>query len=115
MGLMEMFTPEEKVTLTYSEFYQLVKEATKAEMLFNGVKCKVSRDVMYAMATGEEPEESLEGKQMIIIGSIEKEKKEEEPKSTVQRAELIKNDESTKGDCYGGKIADTNGTNDTEG
>lgn len=115
MGLMDAFTSEERVTLTYSQFYSLVREATKAELLFNCVKCKVSRDVMYAMATGKEPEESLEGKQMIIIGSIEKEKKEEAPKSTVQSAELIKNDESTKGDCYGGKIADTNSTNDTEG
>lgn len=90
MGLMEMFTPEEKVTLTYSEFYQLVKEATKAEMLFNGVKCKVSRDAMYAMVEGKESDELLEGKPMLIIGSV--------TDGSNLSSRPIKNDEPEKGD-----------------
>ena len=93
MGLVEMFTPEEKVTLTYSEFYQLVKEATKAEMLFNGVKCKVSRDAMYAMVEGKEPEELLEGKPMLIIGSV--------ADGSNLSSRQIKNDEPEKGDSNG--------------
>lgn len=93
MGLAEMFTPEEKVTLTYSEFYQLVVEAAKGEMLFNGVKCKVSRDAMYAMVVGKESEELLEGKPMLIIGSVA----DGSNLSTRQ----IKNDEPEKGDSNG--------------
>ena len=93
MGLMEMFTPEEKVTLTYSQFYKLVKEATKAEMLLNGVKCKVSRDAMYAMVEGKESEELLEGKPMLIIGSV--------ADGSNLSARQIKNEEPEKGDSNG--------------
>ena len=93
MGLVEMFTPEEKVTLTYSEFYQLVKEATKAEMLLNGVKCKVSRDAMYAMVEGKESAELLEGKPMFIIGSV--------TDGSNLSSRQIKNDEPEKGDTNG--------------
>lgn len=93
MGLMDAFTSEERVTLTYSEFYQLVKEATKAEMLLNGVKCKVSRDVMYAMVEGKVSEELLEGKQMLIIGSV--------AEGSNLSSRQIKNDEPEKGDSNG--------------
>lgn len=93
MGLVEMFTPEEKVTLTYSEFYKLIKEATKAEMLFNGVKCKVSRDAMYAMVEGKVSEELLEGKPMLIIGSV--------ADGSYLSSRQIKNDEPEKGDSNG--------------
>lgn len=93
MGLMDAFTSEERVTLTYSQFYQLVKEATKAEMLFNGVKCKVSRDAMYAMVEGKESEELLEGKPMLIIGSV--------TDGSNLSSRPIKNDEPEKGDSNG--------------
>lgn len=93
MGLMDAFSSEERVTLTYSQFYQLVKEATKAEMLFNGVKCKVSRDAMYAMVEGEESEELLEGKPMLIIGSA--------ADGSNLSSRQIKNDEPEKGDSNG--------------
>lgn len=93
MGLMDAFTSEERVTLTYSQFYQLVKEATKAEMLFNGVKCKVSRDAMYAMVEGKESEELLEGKPMLIIGSV--------ADGSNLSSRQIKNDEPEKGDTNG--------------
>jgi len=90
MGLMDVFTEEERVTLTYSQFYKLVKEATKAEMLFNGVKCKVSRDAMYAMVEGKVSEELLEGKPMLIIGSV--------ADGSNLSSRQIKNDEPEKGD-----------------
>ena len=93
MGLMDAFTSEERVTLTYSQFYQLVKEATKAEMLFNGVKCKVSRDAMYAMVEGKESEELLEGKPMLIIGSV--------ADGSNLSSRRIKNEEPEKGDSNG--------------
>lgn len=93
MGLMDAFTSEERVTLTYSQFYQLVKEATKAEMLLNGVKCKVSRDAMYAMVEGKESEELLEGKPMLIIGSV--------ADGSNLSSRQIKNDEPEKGDSNG--------------
>lgn len=93
MGLMDAFSSEERVTLTYSQFYQLVKEATKAEMLFNGVKCKVSRDAMYAMVEGKESEELLEGRPMLIIGSV--------ADGSNLSSRQIKNDEPEKGDSNG--------------
>ena len=38
MGIVDMFNSEDRVQVKFSDFYSLVKEATKAEFLMNGVK-----------------------------------------------------------------------------
>lgn len=54
MGILDAISKEDRVEVTYSDFYSLMKEATKAELLMNGVKQQVSHEDMYAMMTGEE-------------------------------------------------------------
>lgn len=63
MGLVDVFTPEQRVEMTYSQFYSLVKEATKTDLLMNAVKNKVDYDAIHTMMTGEhlpEPIKAIE-------------------------------------------------------
>lgn len=41
MGLADAFNKEDRVPVTFSVFYQMMKEATKSEFLMNAVRCKV--------------------------------------------------------------------------
>lgn len=52
MGLMDAFSPEDRVNVTFSEFYALVREASKAELMMNAVKCKIPHAYIYATMTG---------------------------------------------------------------
>lgn len=54
MGIMDVISKEDRVEVTYSDFYNLMREAAKAELLMNGVKQQVDHTDMYAMMTGEE-------------------------------------------------------------
>lgn len=52
MGIVDMFSSEDRVQVKFSDFYNLVKEASKAELLLNGVKNGVDHASMYTMTTG---------------------------------------------------------------
>ena len=54
MGIADMINKEDRVEVKFTDFYNLMKEATKAELLMNGVKNGVHHFDMYAMMTGEE-------------------------------------------------------------
>lgn len=56
MGIVDVLTTEDRVQVKFSDFYSLVKEATKAEFLMNGIAACVDHSSMYAMATGKLPE-----------------------------------------------------------
>ena len=51
--LMNLFTPDEKMELNYTEFAKLMKEAVKAEMLTNAAKADVPSFYVNAMLTGQ--------------------------------------------------------------
>ena len=53
MGLADAFNKEDRVPVTFSVFYQMMKEATKSEFLMNAVRCKVPHEYIYEMATGQ--------------------------------------------------------------
>lgn len=53
MGLADAFIPEDRTEVTYSEFYALVKEAAKAELMMNGIKNKLDHDAIHTIMTGE--------------------------------------------------------------
>ena len=53
MGIVDMLSSEDRVQVKFSDFYSLMKEATKAEFLMNGIKTGVDHSSMYSMATGE--------------------------------------------------------------
>jgi hypothetical protein len=52
MGLMDAFSKEDRVQVTFSEFYTLMKETAKAELIMNAVNCDVPHVFIREMATG---------------------------------------------------------------
>lgn len=52
MGIVDAFTPEARVELTYSEFYKLIQEAGKTELLMNAVRCEVPYQYIRETMTG---------------------------------------------------------------
>lgn len=53
MGLADAFGKEDRVNVTFSDFYRLVKESSKAELIMNAVNCNVPHKYIREMATGE--------------------------------------------------------------
>lgn len=53
MGLMDALNPEDRVQVTFKDFYSLMKHSAKAELMLNGIKNKVDHDAIYTMMTGE--------------------------------------------------------------
>lgn len=56
MGFMDGFTSDGTVDMKHTEYYNLMKEATKAELLSNAVKAEVPGFYIQAMITGKKPE-----------------------------------------------------------
>ena len=53
MGMADMFSKEDRVTVTFTDFYKLMKEAAKCELLMNAVNCDLHPMYIRAMATGD--------------------------------------------------------------
>lgn len=56
MGFMDGFTSDGTVDMKHTEYYNLMKEAAKAELLSNAVKAEVPGFYVQAMITGERTE-----------------------------------------------------------
>lgn len=56
MGFMDGLTSDGTVDIKHTEYYNLMKEAAKAELLSNAVKAEVPGFYIQAMITGEKPE-----------------------------------------------------------
>jgi len=52
MGLADAFAKEDRMEMTYSSFYAMMKEAVKAELVMNAVNCNVPHKYIREMATG---------------------------------------------------------------
>lgn len=52
MGLMDALNGEDRVTVKFSDFYTLVRESAKAELVMNAVNCDVPHRYIREMATG---------------------------------------------------------------
>lgn len=53
MGLADVLSKEDRVEVTYSDFYRMVRESAKAELVMNAVKCNVPHRFIREMATGD--------------------------------------------------------------
>lgn len=56
MGFMDEFTSDGTVDMKHTEYYNLMREATKAELIGNAVKADVPGFYIQAMITGKKPE-----------------------------------------------------------
>lgn len=61
MGIMDAFSKEDRVDVTFSTFYEMVKGCTERDMLKNAVKCDMPYRFIREMISGEkeEPEKEL--------------------------------------------------------
>lgn len=63
MGLVDIFTAEDRMNVTFSQFYDLIKGCTQREMMMNAVKTRVPHEYIEKMMTGKltnSQEESVE-------------------------------------------------------
>lgn len=60
MGIMDAFKPEDRTEVTYSNFYNLIKQAAQYEIVMNAVNCNVPHRYIREAMTGEKEEEVAE-------------------------------------------------------
>lgn len=60
MGIVDAFKPEDRTEITYSNFYNLIKQAAKCEIVMNAVNCDVPHKYIRETMTGKK--ENTEGK-----------------------------------------------------
>lgn len=58
MSIIDAFAKEDRVEVTFSNFYRLMKEATKAELLMNAVNCDTPHAYIREMMTRKREEEA---------------------------------------------------------
>lgn len=60
MGVMDAFKAEDRLEVTFSTFYRLVRESAKAELLMNAINCDVPYGYIREMMTGRAEQEQNE-------------------------------------------------------
>lgn len=60
MGIMDAFKPEDRTEITYSNFYNLIKQAAQYEIVMNAVNCNVPHRYIREAMTGKKEEEVAE-------------------------------------------------------
>ena len=60
MGIMDAFKPEDRTEITFSNFYNLIKQAAQYEIAMNAVNCNVPHRYIREAMTGEKEEEVAE-------------------------------------------------------
>lgn len=73
MGLIDAFSKEDRVDVTFSSFYELMKTAARSELLLNAVNCDVPHEYIREMASG-----VRDGKVEKVEGEDSNQKKENE-------------------------------------
>ena len=76
MGIIDAFKEEDKATVTVSQLYKMLREAAKAELLMNAVRCDVPNRYIAAMADGKYPE--------IIYGELPESHTEDLPMTIIE-------------------------------
>lgn len=52
MGIVDVFASEDRVNVKFSDFYSLMRESSKAELMMNAIKCDVPHRHIREMMTG---------------------------------------------------------------
>lgn len=60
MGFADALSAEDRVPVKFTDFYNLMKQATFGELLLNAAKCDVPSKYIVAMATGKIEKEDAE-------------------------------------------------------
>ena len=76
MGIMDAFKPEDRTEITFSNFYNLIKQAAQYEIVMNAVNCDVPHTYIRETMTGKKEdawkrlEEVKIPPDMIVTGEI---------------------------------------------
>lgn len=62
MGFVDAISAEDRVEVKFSDFYNLVKAATKAELMMNAVSCNVPHRFIRETMTGNSEAPEIDGK-----------------------------------------------------
>ena len=57
MGVLDAFAPEDRVNVKFSDFYTLMLESAKAELMMNAIRCNVPHRFLREALTGKSEEE----------------------------------------------------------
>ena len=88
MGIMDAFAAEDRVQVTASTYYKLMREVATSELLQNAVKCDVPHRYIREMITGQQEEVILpEVAETVEVTEKEPETAEEttKPKAMIKR------------------------------
>lgn len=66
--ILDAFAKEDRVEVTFSDFYRLMRESTKAEIVMNAVNCNVPYKYIREMVTGKSEAPGQQGKDMDRVG-----------------------------------------------
>lgn len=58
MGIMDAFKPEDRTEITFSNFYNLIKQAAQYEIVMNAVSCNVPYRYIREAMTGKRKKKS---------------------------------------------------------
>lgn len=64
MGLVDAFGKEDRVEVTFSTFYEMMRGCAEREFLAKGIKCNVPHQYMREMVTGKSEDESNDKEQL---------------------------------------------------
>lgn len=67
MGIMDAFKPEDRTEITYSNFYNLIKQAAQYEIAMNAVNCDVPHAYIRETMTGKKEEHKEEKSVMGVV------------------------------------------------
>lgn len=67
MGIMDAFKSEDRTEITYSNFYNLIKQATQYEIVMNAVNCNVPHGYIRETMTGKKEEHKEEKPVMGVV------------------------------------------------
>ena len=76
MGIVDAFKPEDRTEITYSNFYNLIKQAAQYEIVMNAVNCDVPHTYIRETMTGKKEdawkrlEEATIPPDMIVTGGF---------------------------------------------
>jgi hypothetical protein len=56
MGIMDAFNREDRVEVTFSTFYSMMRESAKAELMANAIKCDVPHRFIRETLSGQSEE-----------------------------------------------------------
>lgn len=67
MGIVDAFKPEDRTEITYSNFYNLIKQAAQYEIVMNAVNCDVPHNYIRETMTGKKEERKEEKPVMGVV------------------------------------------------